>query len=68
MDPSSAGQQFFGNSCRSLKTDKLLLSHKLNSFLTSYVFDVKSENKHMRQTFFQLFLQPGIIAGIVSGT
>ncbi len=40
------------NSCPPLKTDMSLLSHKFNSFFASQVFNVKSENKHVRQTFF----------------
>lgn len=34
------------------KTDKSLFSHKFKGFFTSHVFYIKSENKHVRQTFF----------------
>ena len=40
------------NSCPPLKTDMSLLSHKFNSFFASQVFNVKFENKHVKQTFF----------------
>lgn len=43
---------YLDNSFCPLKTDRSLFSHKLNSFFTSHVFNVKSENKHVKQTFF----------------
>lgn len=48
----SSGKQFLDNSFCPLKTDKSLFSHKFNGFFTSHVFNIKSENKHVRQTFF----------------